>query len=162
MALTYQPIATQTLSGTAATITLSSIPSTYTDLVLIVAPIGTASLQIQTTMNNDNSALYSYTGISGNGTSAESYRASGRTYILPDYYYSVTTSGGYVQYNFMNYANTTTYKTVLMRSSNAGTAAMANVGLYRSTSAINRIDLTASASTFAAGSQFTLYGITAA
>jgi len=162
MAITYEPIATTTLTTATANVTFSSISGTYTDLILIVAPVGTASLQIKTSVNNDTSALYSWTGMSGNGTSAESYRSSGLTYFYPDYYFSTTTSGGVIQYNFMNYSNTTTFKTILTRSSNAGTATMANVALYRSTSAINRIDLTASTSTFASGSVFTLYGVKAA
>jgi hypothetical protein len=62
----------------------------------------------------------------------------------------------------MNYSNTTTYKAVLMRSDNADTATMANVGLWRSSTAIYQIDLVTSTSTFASGTTFTLYGIAAA
>ena len=37
MASTYEKIATTTTSAGATTITLSSIPATYTDLVLVIA-----------------------------------------------------------------------------------------------------------------------------
>jgi hypothetical protein len=131
-------------------------------LVIVSAPIGNGDAQVRLTFNNDTSTIYSYTILSGNGTSAESARASNANNINTDYYFSVTTAGGVTLINVMNYANTTTYKTALIRSNNAAKAAMANVGLWRSTSAINRIDLTATSSTFASGSTFTLYGIAAA
>lgn len=159
---TYEPIQTFTLSTTASSQSFSSIPATYTDLVLIIAPKGTAALQMRLKINDDAAANYGTTGMSGNGTITESWRSTGLGYINMDYYNSVTTNGGYCQVNFMNYANTTTFKTCLIRSGEASTAAMANVGNWRSTSAINKITVTTSTSTFAAGSTFTLYGIAAA
>ena len=36
MAITYEPIATETASGSVSSITFSSISGTYTDLVIIV------------------------------------------------------------------------------------------------------------------------------
>jgi hypothetical protein len=66
----------------------------------------------------------------------------------------------------MNYSNSTTYKTVLGRSNRASSDTAADVGLWRSTSAITRIDLAMGGSfptnNFASGSTFTLYGIAAA
>ena len=64
--------------------------------------------------------------------------------------------------SIQNYANTTTYKTMISRASDATQNAIAYVGLWRSTSAINSITLSVSAGTFAIGSTFTLYGIKAA
>lgn len=162
MALTYEPIATTTLSSTSSTITFSSIPSTYTDLVLICSLKGTASLQYKLQFNNDTATNYSVTLVGGNGSTAESYRTTSYSWITPDYYYSATTNGGVSIINLMNYTNTSTYKTALIRTSNADTGVSANVGLWRSTSAINRVDLTTVSSTFASGSTFTLYGVKAA
>jgi hypothetical protein len=64
----------------------------------------------------------------------------------------------------MNYANTTTYKTVLARSNVTDFRVAAIVGLWRSTSAINTIQLRSDNSSynFTTGSTFTLYGISAA
>ena len=160
---TYTPIATYTASSATSSYTFNSIPSTYTDLVLIISGQSTASLQVKMTFNGDTSSSnYSQTTLAGNGTSAVSASSSNAAYITPDYYYSFTTNGGMARFNIMNYANTTTYKTVLMRSDNAGTATMANVGLWRSATAINQIYLLTSTSTFATGSTFTLYGISSA
>ena len=63
---------------------------------------------------------------------------------------------------FMNYANTTTYKTVIGRANNAGYGADTSVGVWRNTAAISTITLTALTANFASGSTFTLYGIKAA
>ena len=60
----------------------------------------------------------------------------------------------------MNYANTTTYKTVLTRASSNGDIVMANVSTWRSTSAIT--SLVYAGATFNSGTVFTLYGIKAA
>ena len=162
MPATYEPIATTTLGSTASSVTFSSIPSTYTDLVVVSAPIGNGDAQVQLKFNNDSSAIYSYTILASNGASVVSARAVQAAFIGTDYFFSVTTAGGITLINVMNYANTTTYKTALLRSNNASKATMAIVGLWPSTAAINRIDLTATSSTFAAGSVFTIYGIKAA
>jgi hypothetical protein len=67
-------------------------------------------------------------------------------------------------YQFMSYSNTTTYKTVLGRSSVTDFRVAAIIGLWRSTSAINTVSLRCDNASynFTAGSTFTLYGIKAA
>jgi hypothetical protein len=162
MATTYEPIATNTLGSASATVSFTSIPSTYTDLFVSIAPIGTADLQITMTVNNDTGAYYSATILGGNGTAAASARVTSQNYFALDYYFSTTSAGGAVSVHLMNYANTTTFKTFLSRANNAGKGVSANVGLYRGTNAISRVDFTTTNSTFAIGSTFTLYGIKAA
>jgi hypothetical protein len=159
---TFEAIATQTLGSAAASVTFSSIPGTYTDLVLVAAAIGTGDLQIYGRVNGDSGSNYSNTFLAGNGTSASSIRQSSVTSFQGDYYLAVSADGGLTTYNFMNYSNTTTYKTILARSGlgNKGTNAIVN--LWRNTAAINSITLTTSANNFAIGSTFSLYGILAA
>lgn len=159
---TYEAIFTETLGSTAASVTFSSIPSTYTDLVLVAAAIGTGDLQIYGRVNGDSGANYSNTFLAGNGTSASSIRQSNVNSFQGDYYLAVSADGGLTTYQFMNYSNTTTNKTILARSGlgNKGTNAIVN--LWRNTAAINSIVLTTSTSTFAIGSTFSLYGIKAA
>jgi hypothetical protein len=62
----------------------------------------------------------------------------------------------------MNYSNTTTYKTVLNRMDDASTYVATNVGLWRSTAAINSITIVAGTGNLPVGLMATLYGITAA
>jgi hypothetical protein len=159
---TYTPIATQTLSSTVATVTFSSIPATYTDLVLVssITTTGTAAILVQ--FNGDTSYIYSQTLIEGNGSVVASSRSTGENQFSIAYSSANTTP--YVSIaNFNNYANTTTYKTGLSRSSAASASVLAYIGLWRSTAAINSILLSCSASaSFTSGSTFTLYGIASA
>jgi hypothetical protein len=160
MAITYEPIATTTLSG-GTSYTFSSIPATYTDLVLVLS-VATASGSSNLAMqyNGDTASNYSFTRIYGNGTNAASSRASS----VPDNYIGdigTTISTNIIQ--VQNYSNSTTYKTALSRSNDTSTNVQAWVTLWRSTSAINAIKVYATGGqTFANGSMLTLYGIKAA
>lgn len=156
---TYTPIATQTLGASATTITLSSIPSTYTDIILVLRGVYNTNNYINMKLNNDGTSTYSMTYLRGDGSSATSGRASNASYGIG------FTAGNpdNAIFQLMNYSNTTTNKTVLIRTNAAGSEVRATVGLWRSTSAINRIDLIHdSANGFASGTMVTLYGIAAA
>jgi hypothetical protein len=158
---TYTAIATQTLGSAAASYTFTSIPSTYTDLILVVnGTITSGALNVNIQLNSDTGSNYSDTGLTGNGSAA----SSGRDTNDVNFWFGVMGTSQTAQiYNFMNYANTTTYKTVLARSSNAAAYVQAHVGLWRSTAAINSIKLFPyTTNTFTAGSTFSLYGILAA
>jgi predicted DNA binding protein len=162
MPATYEPIATQTLTTSATTVTFNSIPNTYTDLVISYGAIGVSDSQLRIRFNGDTGSNYSYTTMSGNGSTTESFRQANGNSMTTDYYFSVTTNGGATLINVLNYSNTTTFKTAIMRANNTSYAVMANAGLWRSTSAINQIDLIITTGSLAAGSVITVYGIKAA
>jgi hypothetical protein len=155
---TYTPIATTTLGSSSSTVTFSSIPSTYTDLVIVFDGANTSGLNKFIQFNNDTSALYSSTALSGDGSSA----SSGRFSVAYIDVLSAGTNRSNILLQVQNYSNTTTFKTYLSRPNTAAVGTEAIVGLYRSTSAINRIDFKVTANAYAAGSTFTLYGIAAA
>lgn len=162
MPATYEPIATTTLGSAASTVTLSSIPSTYTDLVLVFGGKNGSGVnyEINTQLNSDTGSNYSYTNLRGNGTSAVSFRESSITSFR--LFYTENTMGNAIV-SFNNYSNTTTYKTYLSRSNSPSYSTDAVVGLWRSTSAISSISMTVAGSgQFQIGSTFTLYGIKAA
>lgn len=159
---TYEPIATQTLGSAAASVTFSSIPQTYTDLVLVIngSKSGSGNSDIFWQLNGNTGSNYSQTSIYGTGSAAASDRGSNST----------AGRGGRVGIdqsvsilNFQNYSNSTTFKTCISRGSSAGYLVIANAGLFRNTNAITSILLSvADASNFNTGSTFTLYGIKAA
>lgn len=156
---TYSTIATQTLGSSASSVTFSSIPSTYTDLVLISNASMTSGQFAYLYFNSDTGSNYSRTELIGTGTSAGSFAAAN---LIP-FNFGGTSGQSMNRLNVMNYSNTTTFKTVLWRNDRADDATLAGVGLWRSTSAINTLALTGfSTATFVAGSTFTLYGIAAA
>jgi len=159
---TYTPIATTTLGSTNSTITFSSF-SGYTDLVLIGNPIVSASLDYKWYVNGDSSSgLYSQTRLNGNGSTATSGGTPNANSLYLD---AVSPGSGSMQnfiMNFQNYANTSVYKTVLIRYNDAANDVAARVALWRNTNAITSITISTDSSTFAVGSTFTLYGILAA
>ena len=161
MTATYKPISTQTLGTAVATVTLSSIPSTYTDLILVVGygnnTVGGQNLYMQ--FNGDTGSNYSNTRLVAGGGGVGSYRDSNSTVINVGAIYGTADPMTHIS-QINNYANTTTYKTVLCRHNTTNNVA-AHVGLWRSTAAITSITFSASGGNFGVGSTFTLYGIKA-
>lgn len=153
---TYSQIATQTLGSSASSVTFSSIPQTYTNLVLIIAGTASTGIDLNFTFNSDTGSNYSRTYLLGNGSSTSSGRDSNGTSVAVG---SLNTSQTNVIVNFMNYSNTTTYKTVLERANQAQAVVNTIVGLWRSTAAISTIAMTAAGGTISSGSTFSLYGI---
>jgi hypothetical protein len=161
MPATYEPIATYTGTGSSGDITFTSIPGTYTDLVLVANIFTTVNANETLRVNGDAANSYSTTSLYGTGSSALSSRASNTNFInFQSEVFSSSTVSALTVFNFMNYANTTTYKTVISRSSQANRAAEAQVNLWRNTAAITSI--TISGATFTTNAVFTLYGIKAA
>jgi hypothetical protein len=166
---TYTPLATQTLSSVAASVTFSSISGAYTDLVVIsnIIPATTNNVSLIAALNGDaSSGNYSDTYMKGSGTSATSGRRNptNRAILSETGIGTSTSTNSTIIAYFMNYSNTTTYKTILTRSSTTSVGTEALVCLWRSTAAITSIELTQALSSneFGIGSTFTLYGIAAA
>ena len=165
---TYEAIATQTLASTStATVTFSSIPSTYTDLVIVIIGANNGGSRIRYRFNNDSGSNYSRTSLTGNGSSANSYQGSNNTEADLNVIGGSTTMTYPMTIisNIQNYSNTTTYKTLISRfGSNDTTAAAteATVNLWRSTAAINRVDAIAQGGNWIIGTTISLYGIKAA
>ena len=170
MANTYEAIAQFTLTGTANPVTFTSIPQTYTDLVIVqTARDDYADISDGTVIrfNGDSGSNYSMTQLRGNGSSATSTRYSSETYLrFPNDVVAGATSAsgtvGVAIYQIMNYSNTTTYKTTLARANVAGSGTNAVVGLWRSTAAITQVSFIGYSGSYVTGSTFTLFGIKAA
>jgi hypothetical protein len=152
---TYVALDTKTVGTAVSSVTFTSIPQGYTDLVLVFngfsASAGSSSLRF----NGDSGSNYSYTNLKGNGSTATSARGSNNTLgYIGEIYNSQTVT----IINIQNYSNATTYKTTISRSNNAGNATSAWVSLWRSTAAITSLEFL-SGDTLQVGSTFTIYGI---
>ena len=167
----YESIATTTVgSGGAATITFSSIPATYTHLQLRMLTRGnsTSGFQIKTNFNNDSGNNYSPSHfLEGDGATVAAGVAGGtsvtriQTYASPKSSTTANVFGGFV-IDILDYANTNKYKTLRHFGgfdANGSGFIDLDSGLWMSTSAINRIDVTTGATSFAQYSSFALYGI---
>ena len=162
--MAYIKISSVTLNSSQSYIEFASIPATYTDLFVACQIQRTsATLNFRITVNNDTSTLYSYTRLSAYSASAvASDRITGGANWQPWFNGASFTNITSFNFNVMNYANTSTFKSVLFKNAEANGEVTVTSGLYRSTSAISRIDFTAGSNSFAIGSSFTLYGIKAA
>jgi len=165
MATTYDKIATTTLGSATANITFSSIPATYTDLKLVFVGTGTTSVGLYGRFNNDSGSNYSFTELFGQGSGAFSSRLSNLSYIdLESQSNLSTTIPSFKAIDIFSYAGSTfkTYLYTCQDDRNGSGNTVLQVGLYRSTSAINEIKLYVNSSTIAAGTTATVYGIKAA
>ena len=164
MPATYEPIATTTLGSAATTITFDSIAGTYTDLRLVLVTKFSSGGALPTIrFNNNTGSNYSTTTIYGAGTSATSVRTTNYTYfeLGGDNFGGSSTIDSFYTMDILSYAGSTN-KTFLGTESNDlnGSGQVSRrVGLFRSTSAITRIDIIASSGNFSSGATATLYGI---
>jgi hypothetical protein len=164
---TYTPIATVTLGSAQNSISFSSISQAYTDLILIATGKNSSSfdaIDIRVGSGSLNTgANYSITAMNGNGSAAQSFRDSNATSMTN---MGITSSSREQVsiYHFMDYSNTTTFKTVIGRSNVTDFRVAAIVGMFRSTSAIDTIGLRSDnpSYNFTAGSTFSLFGIASA
>jgi hypothetical protein len=166
---TYEPIATYTLSSNQNDITFSSIPATYTDLIIVFTGnstnTGSSTNGMRCRVNGDTGSNYSVTYLNGDGSTASSSRDTSTTYFIPgEIGQTSNTAPTVLIMQLMNYANSTTYKTILSKVSIATSITQASVSLWRSTSAINSVTLSRDFGTnqLKSGSTATLYGIAAA
>jgi hypothetical protein len=155
---TYTKIATQTMTTNTNIVTFSSIPSTYTDLVFVVCG-NTDSGRNFHLRTNGTTGGNGFTQLAGDGTTGSSSQLSNESINRMS---ALWAAQGNIIFHFFNYANTTTYKTILSRTSNASNQVNLSVGIWSSTAAINTLECQLSANDFFTGTTFTLYGILAA
>lgn len=161
MPSTYTPISSTTLGSAQSSVTFSSISNSYTDLVIVVSAIVAGTGTILLTVNGDTGNNYSRTFMYGTGSSV----VAGRTTNFASFPFTTGATAGIFSstiVHLMDYSNTTTNKTFLVRGNDANDATVALVGLWRNTNAISSITLTGNAVNLSSGSTFTLYGIKAA
>jgi hypothetical protein len=170
MPSTYTLISSNVLSSSAASVTFSAIPSTYTDLVLWASHRNDMGVRVndQLTIRFEASGAntnHSRTQVSGNGASAASSRvssdyaiqidegtvgpgATSNTFATSQFYIPSYTSSANKPVGIDNATETN------------GTTAwrIGSAGLWRNTSAVSTI-IIATNGNFVSGSSFYLYGI---
>jgi hypothetical protein len=161
---TYTALANITLGSSASSVTFSSIPATYRDLVLVINGSNTANATLQSQFNGDTASNYTVVDAFGSGSSPSSSTSGANTAM------NLTQNGaigaGRVAFvvQFMDYSATDKHKTVLVRKNMDGSS-FPGVGMvagrWASTSALNSIRLAPSGGSFTSGSTFSLYGIAA-
>jgi len=157
---TYTALATITLGSSAATVTFSSIPGTYRDLVLVsnIKQNTTGARQCNLQPNGDTgNAFLVY--MDGSGSAA----SSGTSSALSMFYMA---SGPAANTNVMSiaqildYSATDKFKTILTRAGSSFDPVSAYAAQWTSTSAITSVTIFPnSGGNLSSGSSFDLYGI---
>lgn len=170
MTVTYEKIQSIIVSnGTTITVDFTSIPQTYTDII-IVGNLGCTkhSNRAPIRVNNDTNSNYSTHYLRGNGTSTLSSKGSNiDSGFMFDNIAIPTSFDGNCTLIFNNYSDTNTYKTFLCRHGSTSRGTAVSVNTWRSTAAISSIQITAGSggesgtNYWSIGSTFTLYGIKA-
>lgn len=166
------PIAYATL-GSDGSFDFANIPQTYQDLYAVVFSRSTSSFNfgsncdyLQSYFNNSAATTVSFTYLNGNGTSASSSRFVSQNACYVGLQPNVNATAGIFSstvVHILNYANTSTYKTIISRSAvdlNGSGNTWESVNLWQSTSAISRLNFyTGSGGNLKSGATAALYGV---
>lgn len=165
----FESIATTTVgSGGVASVTFSSIPSTYTHLQVRGIYRYTTALDILAIqLNSDTAANYSSHKVYGSGSSASAGASSSVSKMDLGYMMNSSTGYGATVTDILNYTNTTKAKTVRALSgtdlNGSGYINLNSSAWYKNTAgvydSITSIKIYPDAGTFAQYTQFALYGI---
>lgn len=160
---TYELIDSQILSSAASSVTFSSIPSTYRDLIVVGSDItcgGTYYLQYR--INGDTGSNYGRIYMYGNGTSAVAGRDAGLSVATLNQSGVSATNPTSFKLQIFDYAQTDKTKTIIGRSNSPSDETLAITTRWDSTSAISSLEFfDQGASNLQAGSTFYLYGVAA-
>jgi hypothetical protein len=152
-----------TLLSTATSVTFSSLPQNYIDLIAVISCTTTASVYVGCRLNGA-STNYSGTILWGNGSSSGSYRGTtaGWSYILID---PPCNSGeanrSVYRFEFLNYTNANSFKRVIGTGARASVGIGVVAGMYSATPIVATTSITfmPGDQSFEAGSTFTLWGV---
>ena len=164
MATTYTLIQAVTVgSGGAATITFSSIPQTYTDLVIKISGrvAGSADSTMQVKFNG-SSASFTYRRLLGTGSSASSGNDSDATFGYADIStYTANTFSNTEVYipNYTGSANKSFSADSVSENNATEAIASLHANLWSNTAAITSIDIVPNITTFVQYTTAYLYGI---
>jgi hypothetical protein len=158
---TYTALATVTLGSSVSSVTFSSIPATYRDLIVVASALAaTANSNVILRVNGDATSG-NYSRVTMNGTGSIATSSTGDPQFVTEYAYMTTTSRVIIKTSFLDASATDKHKTYLTRSDNSATGTTALANRWANTAAITSIGLLGDTSNFAAGSTFSLYGVIA-
>jgi hypothetical protein len=161
---TYTPVATVTLGTAVSSVTFSSIPATYRDLILVVNGTTSGGNNGPTgRFNSDAGTNYPQifmwaTTVAQSGTNANNgFSITSSTSLAGERFQGVV--------SVMDYAATDKHKTVLTRSGYTNASSIriveASASRWTNTAAITTFAVVSTGNNFAIGSTFNLYGVIA-
>ena len=164
MTTTHSLIASRTLNTSAASVTFTNIPQTFTDLLIKVSGRSTTNTTGIDILFNGSSTSYSNKRLYGTGSSALSDSAA-TTYIsntmINDSTYTTSIFGNGEIYipNYTSSNNKSVSANGVSENNSTTALMMLTAGLWSNTAAITTILLRPNTGSFSADSCFFLYGI---
>jgi hypothetical protein len=164
MAVTYKLIDKSILGSTTASVTFSSIPSTFTDLKIIISARGTTSSNTESLRILPNGSTTSLSVRQIQGTGSGTYSATDTYWYVGEMpaATALTSTFGSSEITIPNYLSSN-YKSAISDNTqeNNTTTAYTNINtfLWSNTAAITSFTIQPNSNSFAAGSSFYLYGI---
>ncbi len=164
----YELIESSVLTSAQASVTFSSVPSSYKHLQIraVVRSTGTGNPRVLVRYNSDSGSNYAYHNLYGDSSTVWSEYNTANTgwafYFVPN---SSQTSGvfGAAIYDILDYSNTTKNTTTRVLGGSPLSGVIYDVGihsfLWMNTAAVSTILLSGDGQDFAIGSRFSLYGI---
>jgi len=167
----YESIASATGTGSSATITFGSIPSTYASLQIRINGKGASNYNgtefVVVTANGDTGTNYTYHGLQGYGTGVQAYGYTAQNYMALGNIQQSGTSNTDIMSGVIidvhNYASTTQNKTFRSisgsdRNGSGGSLTLSS-GLWINTNAISSITLVNNVGNWTTQTTIALYGI---
>ena len=162
---TFEPLITRVLTSRTTTVTLNSIPHTYSDLVLVMQPGNAASTgnAVRSRLNNDTGNYYSSLFVVGASTSGTTARTgiSNQFDMGWQMGLSTTSPNTTTEIHYIDYRGSHA-KSIVWRAGGTSQSVEMGTGVWRDNTAINTISFTIGGSggiDFEVGSVFALYGI---
>ena len=160
MTTTYIALAQTTLSSATSTVTFSSIPATYRDLILVVRHQVTQLTNVGLRFNSDSGSNYfgvEMVGTEGGGVTSGTN--TGGSSVQSRFGGGIINNGSISIYQIMDYSATDKHKSVLARHNWPGQAVNAVASRWANTSAITSLSISTNEPSFASGATFSLYGV---
>jgi hypothetical protein len=159
MARTHIPISKIKTTSAVSSITLTTFPSTQTDLVIHGRYKCSGNLEISININGNSSSIYNFQTMSSGPGAQAGINSSYMGILAP------SSSAAYFNTFEMwipQYSSSTVTKTIWSRSSDLYNGATTlSLGSSESQTAITSITFIANSGTFSAGAVFEIYGIKA-
>lgn len=152
------PLANITLSGSAQTVTFSSITAGYRDLYIVLQGSTTTAQNVFVKFNSDATTTnYSAVTMSGDGSSTTS-KTVNSNYL--NYWTNWDTAQNNLLLHVLDFSATDKHKSYLSRNNSTGVGVEALAGRWANTAAITSVAISAFTN-FATGTSFSLFGVSA-
>lgn len=157
---TYIPLANLTLTGSASSVTFSSISQAYRDLVLVVSATSSAATNTYIRFNADSGTNYHAVYMEGDGSATSSgTKLTAAQIQSTNSFADISTSPNTQVWSVMDYSATDKHKSVLLRTNLASGGVGAVAARWANTAAITTLLVVGNGGTLSSGTTLALYGI---